>query len=643
MTLRRRRARQPLSLTAAAQRVDARNPASFRTTSTLGTQAAVDWQTDAKVCLQRVGELEYYVSWRAASASRCQMVASALDDKGTPTGGIPDDDPNADTVREIVRDIAGGAVGQIKIMRRAAYLLTVVGECWIGLVVRDASRETSIDGNAPVDLTRPGYQLEQWYVFGRDEIKAGSSNIELRLPDGTKHEFNPETDLLFRVWDEHPFDPSKPVSPVWSNLDVLHSIIKSAMTIDQANDSRLIGNGIMFVPQEMSLPQQAYAPVAVPIGEPDDNTPIAYVEPNSAQALSDLIYDVSVAAKRDPKSQAAMNPIIAAVPGDQIKNVNWMRPGSDIPETTLKIEEFDIRRLATGLHVSPERLLGMSQGNHWSGWLVDEQDIKIHIAPVVEIIVSAMSQEVLRQKLVEKGLEPDAYVIWYDSSNLTEDPDKSEEAQQVFDRGGISARALRQRNGFDETEGYDYTKAEGWVEMATDRIAAGATNAAMFVPILEKALEKLGLEMATPQPALPPGGTPAEDQAPADAEPQDQPSSDEQAQTASAAAMTVFRLCVNRAMELANKRRRTRANSELFRVTDIMAAHRQLDPVEMGAVDGLIKGWETGLTDSDLMELGLDPSGFRSVVYGVCSIALVTGGDPVLTASMLRRLPRVPA
>src|SRR5690606_18564787 len=113
----------------------------------------------------------------------------ALDDQGAPTGTIPDDDSNAEAVRKIVSDIAGGVSGQIKIMHRAAYLLSIVGECWIGLVVRDASRETANGTNElPVDITRPGYQLEQWHVFGREDIKSAQSGIELKLPDGTKHE-----------------------------------------------------------------------------------------------------------------------------------------------------------------------------------------------------------------------------------------------------------------------------------------------------------------------------------------------------------------------------------------------------------------------------------------------------------------------
>lgn len=597
-----------------------------------------NWQDEAWRYLELVGELQYVVNWRAWSASRCRLVASALDEQGAPTGDIAEDDPNAERVREIVNAIGGGVTGQAKILQRTAYLLSVVGECWIGMVVRDASREETYAGTPlPVDLERPGFQLEQWYVFGKEQISASSSTLVLRLPDGSKHEFNQEVDLLFRVWAEHPMDPSKPISPIWSNRRVLNGIVKADAAIEAANNSRLVGNGLLFVPQEMSLPQQQ-TPVAVPVGATDLNAPVPFFEPNSAQALQDLLFDVATTATRDPQSQAAMLPIIAAVPGEQIKNVSWIRPGSDIPETTLKIQEADIRRLAMGLDVAPERLFGMSEGNHWSAWAIDENDIKVHVAPLVQIITSALTQEILREKLAEEGLDPDAYIVWYDTTALSQDPDKTDEAQAAFDRGAITAAALREHLGFDDEDGYDLTNADGLIQLALDKLAADPANASIFIPILQMAVDKLSMDVElAPQPALP--AAPEEDEEPAaDSEPPE-PSGAPTPEPApvQAAGMTVARLCVTRALELANKRRRTRADATLYREIPIELAHTVLPPVRNGEAADLIKGWDVGLLDEDLTHLGLCPESFRSMVEGVAMLAQVTASAPVLTQSMLRR------
>lgn len=628
------------ALTAAAQQVTSANAASaFR--KTMGG-ASGDWHQAARMYVEHVGELQYFVSWRSFSASRCRLLASALDESGAPTGNIPDDDPNGPIVQSIVADIAGGVSGQSRMLKRAGYLLSVVGECWVGMVVRDLSHEHNPDHSAPVvDVNRPGFDREQWYVFGREQITTGGAGkLELKLPDGSIHTFVHGTDILFRVWDEHPFDPSQPVSPVWSNRDVLHEIIQTTATVDAANNSRLIGNGVWFVPQEMSLPQQMGAPTAAPTGQvaptPD---PDIFFEPNSAQSLQDLLFDVASTAKRDPGSQAAMLPIIAGVPGEQIAAAKdgWIKPSTEIPETALKTRDSAIRRLATGLDTSPERLLGLSTGNHWSAWAIDEQDVKVHIAPVVELIASAMTQEILRYKLAEAGLDPDAYVIWYDTTALTQDPDKTDEARDAFDRGAITAAALREHLGFTDGDGYDLNEADGWVQLALDKIAANPAHARLFMPILEAAASRVGLAVGSAPTALPEGNTPAEDD-PADSEPEE-PANPQPADEPdpSAAIRTVAEMSIARALELANKRRRTRTNSDVFRGIEIHMAHTRLDPLPYADVARYIDGWDTGVSDTGLAALGIAPDRFRDGVRSVVTVALATSTRPIFTADMFRR------
>lgn len=600
-----------------------------------------DWQAEAWRYLECVGEYQYFVSWRAWSASRCRLVASAMDEQGEPTGSIPDDDPLATEIRKIVNDIASGITGQSKMVRRTAYLLSVVGECWVGMLVRDPAREEVPNGTPlPIDLTRPGFQREQWFVFGKDQIAASSQEIQLKLPDGSKHTFDPNIDILFRVWDEHPRDPAQPISPAWSNRDALHEIAQATATIDQANNSRLIGNGLLFVPQEMSLPNPQ-APTAYPVGGTPPTAPPPAFIPNSSQQLQDMLFDVASTAKKDQNSMAAMLPIVAGVPGDLIKSVQWLRPSTEVPETALKTRNDAIKRLAMGLDVAPERLLGVSEGNHWSAWAIDEQDIKIHVAPVVELICNALTQEVLRQKLAEMGVDPDAYLVWYDTTALTQDPDKTDEAKDGFDRGAVNSRALREHLGFDDADGYDLETREGWLQLAMDKIAADpAANAPVFGPILEKLLDSFQFELGTPAPAAIAPEADADEDAPADSEPEepaDDPADADPPEVTAAAGVTMARWCVNRALELANKRRRTRTNAPMFRDVAIERAHTVLEPVEFNAVSELIKGWDTGIEDGDLRQLGLDAFSFRAAVHGIAAVSLVTCSDPVVTNSMLRR------
>lgn len=631
-----RRSGTPTALTAAAQRV---TETSGLTGSRSSLSSGSDWQTEAWRYLGLVGELAFVVNWKARAVSRVRLIASALDDKGEPTGEV-DDSAEAEAVRRIVHAIGKDIAGRSNMLKRMALLLSVPGECWVGMIVRDPDPRVTIE--TPEDLRDLIEATEQWFVFGRTQISSTGRRIDLTLPDGTKHRFNPDQDILFRVWDEHPEDPTKPISAVWSNLTVLNEIVRTTATIDNAARSRLIGNGILAVSNESSIPSQA-SPVAQHLGE-DVDDPIPQWEPNGAQELQDLIYDIATTATKDPDSLAALVPIIMTVPGDQVKNIQWLRPASDIPETALKTRTEAIKRLAMGLDVSPERLLGMATGNHWSAWAIDDSDVKTHIAPLVELICSTLTQEILRLKLRQEGIDPNKYVIWYDISALTQDPDKSDEAQTAFDRGALTAKSLREHLGFDDEDGYDLTTSEGWVQLALDKIAADPSSAAIFQPIINAAAAQVGLDIALPV-ALPAGTTPPEDESEADSEPeQPQEEPEEDPPIVGAAIQTVAAMSVNRALELANKRRRTRADYPTYRGIPIELAHTRLEPAKYEAVPEMIKGWDVGLSDTDIESLGLNPDQFRATVTAIAATALVTSSRPVINADQLRRkVPYVPS
>jgi hypothetical protein len=623
--------------------------------------AAADWQNQAWTYVKQVGELDYYVRWRASSVSRCRLIASELDDRGMPTGGVDlnaTGEPTEEGVRvqDIINGIGGSGLGAAKLLRRVAYVLSVPGECWIAMLVRNPAREQSAISATPDAAAVRSDEPEQWFVFDRSEIRAGATDVTLLLPDGMSHTFDPSRDLMFRVWDEDPRTAWLPTSPVYTNREALNEIVRATAAIDNASKSRLIGNGIIFVPQEISLPQQAM-PVPTPPGgaDPDAPAPLMVGMHASAQEFQDLLYDVATAAMKDPDSVAATLPLIASAPGDQIKNVQWVRAASDVPTTALTTRDSAVRRLAMGLDVSPERLLGVGgNSNHWSAWQIEETDVKVHIVPVVEMIVSALTEQVLRPALIEERIDPDKYVIWYDSTDLTQDPDKRDAAQTAYDRGALSSASLRDYLGLEVDDGYDLESTDGWLQMMLDRIANNpAVNLPIFEPILRQLLTGKLAELIPEQAAAPAigvaGGDPGAAQ-PGDApSPQQEPAAgppmgdkgEKAAPQVSAAGMTVARLCVNRALELAAKRRRTRSNAAEFRGVPIELAHTVLGPVEMDQVTDLIKGWNTGMTDSDLVDIGLEPGRFRSVVHGVSAIALVTASPPVITGSMLASMPNL--
>lgn len=607
------------SLTAAAQRVtDPQKQLKKTSLATVGD----DWQDQAWKYLELVGELAYYASWRSSSASRVRFVASEIDDNGAPTGTISDDNPEGQRVRNIVNSIAGGAAGQSQLLKRHVYLLTIPGECWAAMIVRNPERETTVDGTqpaSPADVLGAAATTEQWYVFNREEITTKGDDVILSLSDGKKHTFDPSTDVMFRVWDPHPKNAALPVSPVWANRTVLNEIVKATATIDNAAKSRLVGNGLMFIPQEMSLPNQV-APTAAPAGSepPPPGLADQVWEPSTSQELQDLLYDVASTAIKDPDSLAALLPIIASGPGEWIKNIQWLRPASDIPETALKTRTEAIRRLAMGLDVAPERLLGLgNNSNHWSAWAIDEADVRIHIAPPVETVCHAFTQEVLRPKLIQEGIDPDRYVVWHDDTRLTQDPDKKDEARDAHDRGALSSPALLKHLGFGDGDGYDLTSKEGWMQLAMDKAAKDPN----LIPLLAPLIGELVAGVETPD-TTPPQIEPTTEPVVPEQEPPNEPTTDD---GLNAAAYGFTRLCVNRALEMANKRQRTRTNVSAFQGVAISEAHLRLPPVAVGDAATLVRGWDTCVDDQTCAAFGFDIEPFRHMVNDTATRSLTSG------------------
>jgi hypothetical protein len=90
-----------------------------------------------------------------------------------------------------------------------------------------------------------------------------------------------------------------------------------------------------------------------------------------------------------------------------------------------------------------------------TAWQLEESGIKLHISPVAELIAGGLTVGYLQPMLKALNADPvgpngGKLIVWYDTSELTARPDKSEKAMQAYDRGEASGVALRRESGLDE-------------------------------------------------------------------------------------------------------------------------------------------------------------------------------------------------
>jgi hypothetical protein len=613
----RRRSRSAGSITAAATRIVGDPSKAFKSAPV--SRGEIGWQDEAWAYLRRVGELQYYVGWRSYAMSRCRLVASEFDEDGLPTGSVS---PENARVAQIVRDIAGGLPGQSQLLQRLGIYLSVPGEGWVALIQRDVAREENPD-KSPV-IIGAAQDGEQWLAVSRKEIATRGGDLYVTLPDGVRHKFNPDTDIMFRVWNPDPEVASNATSSVIATRDILNEIVRATDAIDAASKSRLMGNGIVFVPQEMSLPTQR-PPGTQPMPGDAGVDEVPVFEQASAQDLQDLISQVAAVAMKDQNSTAANLPIFATAPGEWIGNVKHLKFDSTVSETALKTRETAIRRFATSVDVSPERLLGLgANSNHWSAWAIGDDDVKIHVAPPMETICQAFTQEVLHEALLAEGFDPTKFCVWYDPAALTQDPDKKDEAATAHEAGALNNQSFLGALGFSDEDGYDLETLAGWQQLARDRASKDPTLIPLLAPLL--GADVAGIMAPEPQTALPasPPPTVVEEDPP----PKEEPPTEKQApppEDAVSAAAMLQRIGVNRALEMANKRRRTRENHALFAGVPIHHAHLRLPRVEerLDGIRKLVDGWDASLGDEVVTAAGLDPVAYRRWVVQTAARCLI--------------------
>lgn len=554
------------------------------------------WQADAWNFYNVVPELRYVCQWLSNALSRCQLIPSEVNaETGQPTGDCTDLD-----VAELVGDIAGGPAGQSQLLGRLATFLTVPGDSWVAIIVRP---DLDANGN-PV----PGTEREEWHVLSKDEVnKKSGSEVEITLPDGTKHVLDDDTDSISRVWRPHPRNATQSDSPVRACLPVLREILRLGQWVEATAKSRLTGAGLLAIASELSAPRKQTAPRAEPVfgTTPDGDaptlptpTPDGFVPPEAAQGgdmvgatqgaqdLMDLFIEVAQATIQDPNAASATVPVVIQGPGEFIDKIKYQTFGQEFTEVVIKLRESATRRLALTLDVPAEVLLGTGDMNHWSAWQVEESAIKLHVEPLLTIICDALTRYILRPLLVMRGHpDPDGFVIWYSTANLALRPNRSADAKEAYDNGVLSEARYLTEIGFDPEEDSPSipTTDDERFKLAYRMAVKG--NADFAKALADMA--GIDLPAATPQPGAPavtddeepndddkPGG---DDVAPVPAQPDGQDETPPDAQVASV--RTALFAAVSRRLELAGKRLRTRSNLSLLEGVAVNATHTRLETV----------------------------------------------------------------
>lgn len=523
-----------------------------------------DWQREAWRHFDICGEMRFAANRHAAALSQCRLYVAEIDDKGAPGAEVTDT-----KIQALSETMFGGPAAKVEALRTIGIDFYIGGECYI--VAEGATNPKS----------------DVWYVVTANQIKKTGAQYKVKRPQtlgGGMAELKPKQDLLLRAWTPHPRDPDLADSPTRSVLPNLREIERlSQLTFSQI-DSRLISAGLLLFPQGTSFPK--------PNGDP-----------GTLNDLMSMVLEVARAQLTGTGTAAGIVPIMAEIPADAAQKPEHLKFDTPLQQELESKLEQAIRRLAMGLDMDPNELLGQGKANHWSANQIEETSVKLFILPVLGRICDALTQGYLIPALKSMGVkDPEKYTLWYDISPLAVRPNRFEDAGILYDKGLIDGDEYRKAGNFTD-DGAPTDK-----ELAVQR----AWAAIQLDPKLlqDEAYAKLvGLPTAKPAPvAAPPGGgalpggSAADSGQSRDAAIQEQlglpaaqtdsggPSPAQQGLTASGALLPAAEQAVLRALELAGGRMLDRRNRGQFADVPRHELHTRIQPTSREHAHKLLSG-----------------------------------------------------
>lgn len=436
--------RKPKTLTAA-----------IKTQNNQTTQLATkqSWQSEAWEFYDTVGELRYVAQYLSNALSRCKLIAVSVGENGEISKTT-----DAPIVSKIVQDIAGGVSGQASLLSTLATHLTIVGECWLAII--------TLNEDEP----------EEWHILSTDEVTRHPATGEtvITLPDGNKYTLTPG-DSIQRIWQPHARKAHQADSITRAALPILREITRLTQWIEATAKSRLVSNGVLAVPNEMSLP--GYNEIDA-IGGYDNPDGVQIPEweqthKGGAEQLTDALIETMAIAVKDPSSAAALTPIVIQAPGEMIAQIKHIKIGTEFTQEVGNLREAATKRLALALDVPAEILTGMSGANHWSAWQIEESAVRLHIEPLLTTICERLTKQILRPLLKNiPQTNPNSFAIWFDTQLLTQSPNRTTDANTAYQAGLITEETYLTELGFTASQQLDINTNEGKQELAKRLIMA---------------------------------------------------------------------------------------------------------------------------------------------------------------------------
>lgn len=405
-----------------------------------------EWQEDAWAFFDGIPEVKFSMWYMGNGLAKLRLFVGVLsEDEDAEPIPIDAEESGIDAgLAAICRDelsrLGLSVGGQGEILRELNINLEVAGECYL---VGRGARDEVLD---PISgEVRRAATPESWEIRSVDEVSIDANGTRVRSSPGEQGELlDPELDDAIRIYQRHPRWSGLADCHMRGALDDCEALM--ILSAQQKAESRSRHNaGILTLPNELSTGPQRRRK-----GGTDEGTPEA--DPLSTSMVAALTLPTD-----DPSAAGAVAPTMLRGPASALKPdvLRWIDIGRRSDESLEKRIEQRTQRLARGLNLPVEKVMGHQQTTYANAEQVDQDEFEDFHRPRAVLIVNALTVAFLHPNVVARGIDPaqlERVVVWFDASGLISEPDPAEPANDAWDRRLLSNEAYRKRKGITEDE-----------------------------------------------------------------------------------------------------------------------------------------------------------------------------------------------
>ena len=381
------------------------------------------------------GECWYPAQGYARSLERIRFFPAILDERGEL------EEVDSGPLRDLFDRIQDPGGGRTELQGAYGRLLFLIGDGRLTVSKQDDQEVWEFLSPAELRIV-PGTRDPVEYLRFRAPGLAPEE-----LMDAPDDAFEPMGDdaRVYRLWRRHPTYTELADSPVKGVLELYDLLQWLTLAASAAAASRAANRGALYVPEELDFGQGN-------VNEPDE-------DPQNDPFFQELIEGLSRAI-RNPGTAEAASPFVirgkallahpdGAGATPMVDLMKWFPLGPDSQYDELEACEKVIGRIANGLDLPVDWVTGNTGDvNHWSGWLVDEQGFRMHIAPVADRFARDVNAAYLRPAAIDAGIpDADRVVIGYDPAAAINHPDETKTAFEANKLGAVGYAYVRDKIG----------------------------------------------------------------------------------------------------------------------------------------------------------------------------------------------------